>query len=41
MTSYILIKGDNEFDLTTQAVSADWDSVRGPLEDTVQSFTFD
>ena len=38
---YILIKGENEFDLTTQAVSADWDSAKGALEETVQSFTFD
>jgi hypothetical protein len=38
---YILIKGENEFDLTTQAVAADWDSMQGPLEETVQSFTLD
>ena len=38
---YILIKGENEFDLTTQAVTADWDSMKGTLEETVQSFTLD
>lgn len=38
---YILIKGKNEFDLTTQAVAADWDSLKGTLEETVQTFTLD
>jgi hypothetical protein len=40
-TLYLLVKGKNEFDLTTQAVSADWDSLKGTLQETVQSFTFD
>ncbi len=38
---YILIKGENEFDLTTQTVAADWDSLKGTLEETVQTFTLD
>ena len=38
---YILVKGKHEYDLTTQAVSADWDSLKGTLEDTVQTFTLD
>jgi hypothetical protein len=38
---YILIKGENEFDLTTQTVSADWDSMQGTLEETARSFTLD
>jgi hypothetical protein len=38
---YILIKGENEFDLTTQAVAADWDSLKGTLEETVQTFTLE
>jgi hypothetical protein len=38
---YILIKGSNEFDITTQAVADDWDDLRGTLEETVQTFTLD
>lgn len=38
---YILIKGKYEYDLTTQAVTADWDSLTGKLEETVQTFTLD
>jgi hypothetical protein len=38
---YILIKGSNEYDLTTQAVSGDWDSLEPTLEETVQTFTLD
>jgi hypothetical protein len=38
---YILIKGSNEFDLTQQALLADWDSLKGTLEETVQTFTLD
>jgi hypothetical protein len=38
---YILIKGKNEFDLTTQAIAADWDSLKGTLEETVRSFTLE
>ena len=38
---YIIIKGENEFDLTTQTVAADWDSLKGTLEETVQTFTLD
>lgn len=37
----ILVKGKYEYDLTTQAVSADWDSLKGTLEETVQTFTLD
>jgi ABC-type Fe3+-hydroxamate transport system substrate-binding protein len=40
-TLYILVKGKNEFDLTTQAVAADWDSLKGTLQETVQSFTLE
>jgi hypothetical protein len=38
---YVLIKGDNEFDLTTQAVASDWDSLKGTLEETVKTFTLE
>ncbi|MBE3076621.1 MAG: hypothetical protein IMZ75_17105 [Actinobacteria bacterium] len=38
---YILIKGKYEYELTTQAVTEDWDSLRGTLEETVQTFTLD
>lgn len=36
---YVLLKGSNEFDITTQAVAGDWDDLRGTLEQTVQTFT--
>ena len=37
----ILIKGKNEYDLSAQAVAKDWDSIKGTLEETVQTFTLD
>jgi hypothetical protein len=37
----ILIKGKYEYDLTAQTVAADWDSLSGTLEETVQTFTLD
>jgi len=37
----VLIKGEYEYDLTSQAIAADWDSVTGTLEETVQTFTLD
>ncbi len=39
--AYVLIKGSNEFDITTQAVAGDWDELRGTLEETVQTFTLE
>lgn len=39
--SYILIKGDREYHLTSQTVAGDWDSLKGTLEEAVQTFTLD
>jgi ABC-type Fe3+-hydroxamate transport system substrate-binding protein len=39
--TYILLKGKYEYDLTTQAVTQDWASLKGTLEETVQTFTLD
>ena len=39
--SYIFIKGKLEYHLTSQAVAGDWDSLKGTLEETVQTFTLD
>ena len=37
----VLIKGQNEYDLTEQAVAKDWGSLSGTLDETVQTFTLD
>jgi len=38
---YILLKGKYEYDITAQAVSADWESLKGTLDATVRTFTLD
>lgn len=38
---YVLVKGKYEYDLTAQAVAADWDSLKGTLDAAIQSFVLD
>jgi hypothetical protein len=37
--TFFLFKGKYEYQITAQAVSADWESLKGDLESAVQSFT--
>lgn len=37
--TFFLFKGKYEYQITAQAVSADWESLKGELESAVQSFT--
>jgi hypothetical protein len=37
--TFFLFKGNHEYQITAQAVTADWESLKGELESAVQSFT--
>ncbi len=37
--TFFLFKGKYEYQITAQAVSADWESLKGDLESAVQTFT--
>jgi hypothetical protein len=37
--TFFLINGKYEYQITAQATSEDWDTMKGPLEATVKSFT--
>ena len=37
--TYFLFKGKYEYELTAQATSADWGSIKGDLQNAMESFT--